>query len=61
MKCIYLIGNYMQSCNANQEAYVPSQFELREYCTGNMHKSCPHYSKAEAMTPHGSRSSVVCR
>ena len=49
MKCIFLEGNYMQSCNANKEVYVPSCFEQSEYCTSGRYKSCPFYSKSDSL------------
>jgi hypothetical protein len=47
MRCVFLVGNYMQSCNATREAYVPSIFEQNEYCTSGRYKFCPHYCKSE--------------
>jgi hypothetical protein len=46
MKCIFLIGDYMQSCNASREVYVPSFFEQNEYCTSGRYKFCSFYCKA---------------
>jgi hypothetical protein len=51
MKCIFLIGNYMLSCNATREVYVPSYFEQNEYCTSGRYKSCPFYCKSETVPP----------
>ncbi len=45
MKCPFLTGRYMYTCTANSEAYIPSQFELEEYCRGKRHTMCPFYMK----------------
>ncbi len=47
MKCPYLQGQYLQSCVASREVYVPSEFEFREYCTHSGHKICPLYFRSE--------------
>ena len=43
MYCSYLKGNYVVSCRATKEVYVPSGFELEEYCRSIRHKVCPFY------------------
>ncbi len=46
MKCPYMTGNYMFSCSARREAYIPSTFEFSEYCSSERYepyKTCPHY------------------
>ncbi len=43
MKCLFLEGRYIQRCTAIQGAYVPSDFELLEYCKTNRRKRCPSY------------------
>ncbi len=48
MRCPYVSGNYMLSCRALEEEYIPSAFELDEYCKHDLHKMCPFYCKAEA-------------
>lgn len=45
MKCPYLTGNYMFSCTAAKAVYVPSIFELDEYCKESRHTMCPFYCK----------------
>ncbi len=47
MKCPYLQGQYLQSCKASKEVYIPSQFEFAEFCTHSGHKICPHYFRSE--------------
>jgi len=42
-----LIGNYMHSCNAVRDVYVPSRYELDEYCQSSRCTICPCYAKAE--------------
>lgn len=45
-RCTFLEGNYLLSCKANKEVYVPSIFEFREYCTSKQYKMCPFFFKA---------------
>lgn len=45
MKCPFLKGEYMLSCAADKAVYVPSIFELNEYCKENRHKMCPFYCR----------------
>ncbi len=47
MKCLFLKGNYMISCTAVKEGYIPTMSELEEYCRQTTHKTCPLYRKAE--------------
>lgn len=46
MKCPFLKGNYLASCKADKEVYVPSPFELEEYCKASRHVICPFYCRA---------------
>lgn len=49
MKCSFLTGRYMYSCTVHQkEVYVPSQFEIEEYCTSKRHTMCPFCIKVDA-------------
>ena len=47
MKCMLLKGKYMICCTAVKESYIPSMFELDEYCRQDKRKMCPLYCKAE--------------
>jgi hypothetical protein len=47
MRCLLLQGKYMIFCTAIKEGYIPSTFELDEYCRRDKHKVCPLYCKAE--------------
>jgi hypothetical protein len=47
MRCLLLQGKYMIYCTAVEEGYIPSAFELDEYCRQKKHKICPLYCKAE--------------
>jgi hypothetical protein len=40
MKCSYLKFK-MSSCSANAASYIPSDFQLEEYCTNANHTKCP--------------------
>lgn len=46
MECPLLGGNYIASCTALKRVYVPSSFELDEYCRTVGHRICPHYLQA---------------
>jgi len=47
MKCPFLKGRYMFSCSARREVYVPSTFELGEYCRSTRCRVCPFYAAAQ--------------
>ncbi len=47
MRCLLLQGKYMIYCTAVKEGYIPSTFELDEYCRQGKHRMCPLYRKAE--------------
>ena len=51
MKCPFATGEYMLSCAAHQ-AYVPSMFELDEYCKTTRHTLCPFFIKKYADSPY---------
>jgi hypothetical protein len=48
MYCIFLTGNKILSCKAYKGVYVPSLFELEEYCTNTRHKLCQVHADAKA-------------
>lgn len=41
MKCDYLSGEYVLSCTADRGVYIPSLFELEEYCRTTKSTLCP--------------------
>ncbi len=42
MKCTHLVsGRGISSCLALERPYVPSVFELGEYCKKGEHRKCP--------------------
>ncbi|MDA8077301.1 MAG: hypothetical protein M0Z79_00020 [Nitrospiraceae bacterium] len=45
MKCPHLL-TLLPSCKALDRPYVPSLFELDEYCCAKAHRKCPLYLKA---------------
>lgn len=46
MKCTHLIASrYISACSALDKPYVPSLFELGEYCKTTDHRKCPFYLK----------------
>jgi hypothetical protein len=45
-KCAYLADWMYKSCEATTNAYVPSQFQLEEYCSTGSHIKCPFYLNA---------------
>ncbi|MEJ2184263.1 MAG: hypothetical protein P8Y66_12200 [Nitrospirota bacterium] len=48
MKCPLLEGNYISCCHASRDIYVPSGFELKEYCTTSTYRACPLYLRARS-------------
>ncbi len=49
MACPYLQGVDLYSCSATRDVYIPSRFELREYCTSAKYdyfRLCVSYSSA---------------
>ncbi len=49
MPCLFLTGNYIFSCSALKEVYIPSSYELEEYCSHGQdgYEICPFYCKSE--------------
>lgn len=43
MTCPHLLNWTVSSCIAADKPYVPSIFELKEYCTDKRHERCPLY------------------
>lgn len=48
MRCPFLTGKYMLYCTALKEVYVPSIFELDEYCKNDGYGMCSAYMKRDA-------------
>lgn len=44
MQCSFLEGKRILSCRSLGAVYIPSIFELNEYCTRDKHKKCPFFS-----------------
>jgi len=44
MQCSFLEGKRILSCRGLGAVYIPSMFELNEYCTQDKHKKCPFFS-----------------
>lgn len=54
MKCPHLAGNYMFSCSARREVYIPSAYEFAEYCDSARNdpfKICRYYVVPAKETP----------
>jgi hypothetical protein len=46
MKCAHLtISRAIRFCAALRNRYLPSQFEIEEYCKTSDHRKCPLYLK----------------
>ena len=46
MKCAHLFKQkILSSCKALEQPYMPSIFQLAEYCKTTDHKKCPFYLK----------------
>ena len=44
MTCPFLAGTGVLICTANSGVYVPSIFEIEEYCQSEKSKNCPYPS-----------------
>ncbi|MBF0541667.1 MAG: hypothetical protein HQK91_09500 [Nitrospirae bacterium] len=54
-KCRYLFKEPEPKCKVFIEIYVPSDFQIDEYCLTIDHKKCPFYSIAEDATTLGEK------
>ena len=45
--CPYFIGNYMKSCAALRDTYVPSGTERVSFCTVPWHTLCNYYQQRQ--------------
>jgi hypothetical protein len=43
MKCTHLVKRRILYCRALEKSYVPSMFQLAEYCRSGEHRKCPFY------------------
>lgn len=43
MRCYHLMRLDISTCNAVEKFYVPSLFELEEYCMSVDYRKCPFY------------------
>ena len=43
MKCPHLTVSAYQTCHSLDRPYLPSPFELHEYCSVIAHRRCPFY------------------
>lgn len=54
MKCTHLkTVSTVSCCKASERPYVPSLFELGEYCRTTDHRKCPFYLKGIVCTDRG--------
>lgn len=60
MNCPFLSGNYFFSCKSSREVYVPSAFELEEYCESTRHTICQYYH-CDTVASNGVRNCTVTR
>ncbi len=44
-RCPFFLGRYLLSCKAGEDEYMPSSFEITEYCESYGYKICPIYLK----------------
>jgi hypothetical protein len=47
MECPHYVGVFMKYCVAEKEVYVPSIYELREYCNHVQHRVCQFYLRSK--------------
>ncbi len=51
MACNFLSGNYMKYCTESREGYIPSAFEMEEYCASSRYTLCPLFCRSQAEFP----------
>ena len=47
MECPHFAGVFMKYCVAERTVYVPSIYEMREYCKQGQHRVCQHYMRTD--------------
>lgn len=61
MECRFLAGIYMKYCNESSEGYIPTSFEMEEYCTSGRYTLCPLLRKSQAEFPsYRDNNALVC-
>lgn len=55
MKCPHLVNMFVCTCAAEETPYVPSLFELEEYCRNTRHSRCPFYLGTALSSGSGSQ------
>ncbi len=45
--CPYLCGIYLLRCTTGDKLYVPTSFQIEEYCKNKKYKMCPIYSESD--------------
>lgn len=50
-ECPYLSGKDVRVCRVQRDAYIPSDYELREYCRNRLYIMCPLYLGAANDSP----------
>jgi hypothetical protein len=45
LTCNFLSDKHLLICTAGDGSFVPSAFEIEEYCKTKLHKICPIYCK----------------
>lgn len=58
MKCPNLVKRDKHHCVTIDDSYIPSIFQLREYCKGRLHTICPFFLGFQRRQ---ARISPVCR
>ncbi len=51
MKCPHLADWMYKACEATKKPYIPSPFQLKEYCKTEYHVKCPFYLDILDMRP----------
>jgi hypothetical protein len=50
MRCTHLVKERVLSCKALERPYVPSHFQLAEYCRSSESRKCPFYLESVICT-----------
>jgi hypothetical protein len=60
MTCPHLSESYILSCKADLGVYVPSLFELNQFCQSDRHTVCPYYSLVDNGPPEKNANALPC-
>ena len=60
MTCPHLSESYILACKADLGVYVPSMFELDQFCQTDRHTACPFYCLISIDSPRKNAEASAC-